>query len=235
MRERGCAATWSPASRWRPIWCPPDWATRRSPTSRRRRDSTPACSADWSSGCSAVRATRRSRSPRPFRSSSAHRSARSTGGDPTRFGALAAATALLVALIAFLAWLVRAGAIVNFISESVMVGFKCGVALFLASTQLPKLFGIHGAHGDFWENAGISSAHLGETNLTSLAVGGVALRLLVLGKIFLEEQAGVAVRGGRWHRRVGLARPRRARGEAPRRRARRACRRSACRRSAGPT
>src|SRR4051812_7889298 len=75
------------------------------------------------------------------------------GGDTMRFAALAAATALLVALIALMAWLVRAGAIINFISESVMTGFKCGVALFLASTQLPKLFGLHGAHGDFWENA----------------------------------------------------------------------------------
>src|SRR6476620_7352637 len=70
------------------------------------------------------------------------------GGDATRFGALAAGTAVLVAVIALIAWAVRAGAIVNFISESVMVGFKCGVALFLASTQLPKLFGLHGAHGD---------------------------------------------------------------------------------------
>src|SRR5512144_2256664 len=86
------------------------------------------------------------------------------GGDTTRFGALAAATALLVALIAFIAWLVKAGAIVNFISESVMVGFKCGVALFLASTQLPKLFGIHGTHGNFWENSGYFLKHLGETN-----------------------------------------------------------------------
>ena len=76
------------------------------------------------------------------------------GGDASRFGALAAGTAILVAIIAFIAWAVRAGAIVNFISESVMVGFKCGVALYLASTQLPKLFGIHGAHGDFWENSG---------------------------------------------------------------------------------
>src|SRR5882757_145539 len=57
------------------------------------------------------------------------------GGDTTRFSALAAATALLVALLALIAWLVKAGSIVNFISESVMVGFKCGVALFLASTQ----------------------------------------------------------------------------------------------------
>src|ERR1700704_1171922 len=76
------------------------------------------------------------------------------GGDTSRFSALAAGTAVLVALIAFIAWLVKAGSIVNFISESVMVGFKCGVALFLASTQLPKLFGIHGAHGNFWKNSG---------------------------------------------------------------------------------
>src|SRR6188768_2286345 len=104
------------------------------------------------------------------------------GGDTSRFGALAAGTAMLVALIAFIAWLFRAGTIVNFISESVMVGFKCGVALFLASTQLPKLFGVHGAHGDFWENAGAFLKHLPETNPTSLAVGGSALAILILGK-----------------------------------------------------
>src|SRR6187549_293342 len=107
------------------------------------------------------------------------------GGDTTRFGALSAGTALLVALIA---WLVKAGVIVNFISESVMTGFKCGVALFLASTQLPKLFGFHGAHGEFWENSGHFFRHLSETNPTSLAVGGIALVVLVLGKIFLKNK-----------------------------------------------
>src|SRR5437773_6475808 len=110
------------------------------------------------------------------------------GGDTSRFSALAASTAVLVALIAFIAWLVRAGSIVNFISESVMVGFKCGVALFLASTQLPKLFGIHGAHGNFWKNSGNFLTHLHETNLTSLTIGGVALAALVLGKIFLKNK-----------------------------------------------
>jgi sulfate permease, SulP family len=109
-------------------------------------------------------------------------------GDTTRFGALAAGTALLVALIAFIAWLVKAGAIVNFISESVMTGFKCGVALYLASTQLPKLFGIHGAHGNFWENSGNFLKHLGDTNPASLAVGGIALALLILGKMFLKNK-----------------------------------------------
>ncbi|HEY6070627.1 MAG TPA: SulP family inorganic anion transporter [Chthoniobacterales bacterium] len=111
-----------------------------------------------------------------------------SGGDTARFGALAAGTALLVALIAFIGWLIKAGALVNFISESVMTGFKCGVALFLASTQLPKLFGVHGAHGSFWENSGHFLKHLGETNPASLVIGGIALAVLILGKIFLKHK-----------------------------------------------
>jgi high affinity sulfate transporter 1 len=110
------------------------------------------------------------------------------GGDTSRFGALAAGTALLVALIAFVAWIVKAGAIVSFISESVMVGFKCGVALFLASTQLPKLFGFHGAHGNFWENGAGFFEHLGETNPAALGIGATALAALVLGKVFLKNK-----------------------------------------------
>jgi high affinity sulfate transporter 1 len=109
-------------------------------------------------------------------------------GDMSRFSALAAGTALLVALIAFLGWLVKAGSIVNFISESVMVGFKCGVALVLASTQLPKLFGIHGAHGNFWENSDYFLRHLRETNSTSLTIGGAALAVLMLGKVYLKHK-----------------------------------------------
>src|SRR6201981_3407833 len=111
-----------------------------------------------------------------------------TGGNTMRFGALAAGTALLVSLIAFVAWLAKAGVLVHFISESVMTGFKCGVALFLASTQLPKLFGFHTAHGSFWGNAGFFFKHLNETNSMSLLVGASALALLIIGKIFLEHK-----------------------------------------------
>jgi high affinity sulfate transporter 1 len=108
-------------------------------------------------------------------------------GDTARFGALAAGTALLVALIALVAWLARAGTIVSFISESVMVGFKCGVALFLASTQLPKLFGFKGAHGSFWDNAGHFLTHLGDTTPASLGIGLAALALLIVGKVALRR------------------------------------------------
>ncbi|MES2470244.1 MAG: SulP family inorganic anion transporter [Verrucomicrobiota bacterium] len=110
------------------------------------------------------------------------------GGEVSRFGALAAATALLTAAIAFLAWLAKAGGIINFISESVMTGFKCGVALFLASTQLPKLFGVHGAHGDFWENSGHFLKHLDQTNPAALTTGLAALAVLIAGKVFLKNK-----------------------------------------------
>jgi sulfate permease, SulP family len=109
-------------------------------------------------------------------------------GDASRFGALAACTAMLVALLAFVAWLARAGSLVNFVSETVLIGFKVGVALTLASTQLPKLFGISGAHGGFWECAHHFLTHLHETNPASLIMGCAAIGILVLGKIFLRNK-----------------------------------------------
>jgi SulP family sulfate permease len=110
-----------------------------------------------------------------------------SGGDPARQATLAACTALMVAVLAFVAYAARAGTIVNFFSETVLVGFKCGVALFLASTQLPKLFGFSGSHGDFWERMGHFLGGLGGTNATSLALGVAALVLLLLGKSVLKH------------------------------------------------
>src|SRR4051812_42167350 len=111
-----------------------------------------------------------------------------SGGDPSRYAALAACTALLVGLIAIAAWLVRAGNAVGFFSETVLAGFKAGLALYLASTQLPKLFGFKGAHGDFWENASYFISHLGETHGIALLVGAVALATLVAGKLWLKNR-----------------------------------------------
>ena len=108
------------------------------------------------------------------------------GGDVTRFGALAAATTLLVGGLSLVAWLVKAGSIVNFISETVMIGFKAGIALVLASTQLPKLFGFGGAHGgDFWSRMSHFFEHVSETKGAALALGLAALGVLLAGKKFL--------------------------------------------------
>ncbi|MBL8863228.1 MAG: STAS domain-containing protein [Planctomycetes bacterium] len=109
-------------------------------------------------------------------------------GDPARVAALAACTALLVAGLAFVVWLVDGGSVVNFVSETVLVGFKAGIALHLASTQLPKLFGIPGSHGNFWERMADFFAHVGETHTAALLLGLAALAVLILGKLFLPSR-----------------------------------------------
>ena len=111
-----------------------------------------------------------------------------SNGDPARHAALAAALAVLVAALALIARLFRAGVIVNFISESVMIGFKCGVGMHLTVSQLPKLCGFHGSHGDFWERAGHFIRHAGQTNSASLALGGGALVVLLLAKKLLPRK-----------------------------------------------
>jgi high affinity sulfate transporter 1 len=110
------------------------------------------------------------------------------GGDPARHAALAAMTALMVGVLAFVAWAGKAGNLVSFVSESVMVGFKAGVAFHLAASQLPKLLGMKGAHGAFWERSSFILTHLGETHPTSLLLGIAALSILLLGKFLLPAR-----------------------------------------------
>jgi sulfate permease, SulP family len=111
-----------------------------------------------------------------------------SAGDPARHAAFAACAALMMAAIAIAAWLVRAGNAISFFSETVLVGFKAGLALYLASTQLPKLFGFKGTHGDFWERTAHFITHLGETHDISLLVGVIAFTALVAGKLWLKNR-----------------------------------------------
>ena len=110
------------------------------------------------------------------------------GGDAGRFAMLAAATAVFVAVLAFAAWAAKAGVVVSFVSETVLVGFKCGVAFVLASTQLPKFLGFKGGEGDFWSRVGHLRAHLGETHPPSLVLGLAALGALLAGKRLLPNR-----------------------------------------------
>ena len=111
-----------------------------------------------------------------------------SAGDPARHAALAAAMALMVAVIALAAWAVRAGSAVGFFSETVLVGFKTGLAFYLASTQLPKLLGFAGSHGDFWERSSHLLRNLDQTNATALLFGATALAALMAGKVRLKNR-----------------------------------------------
>jgi high affinity sulfate transporter 1 len=107
------------------------------------------------------------------------------GGDSSRWADIAALTALVVAGLSVLAWLLRLSGLVSFVSETILLGFKAGAALTIAMTQLPKLFGVKGGGDNFFERAWILASQLGDSNGAVLGIGLAALALLVLGERFL--------------------------------------------------
>ncbi|MFM0124872.1 SulP family inorganic anion transporter [Paraburkholderia sp. RL18-101-BIB-B] len=107
------------------------------------------------------------------------------GGDTVRWASIAALTALLVGGMCVLAWLLRLSSLVNFISETILLGFKAGAALTIALTQLPKLFGVKGGGENFFERVVVLAGQIPDTNLAVLAFGLAAIAALLLGEKFL--------------------------------------------------
>src|SRR5215207_9657505 len=103
-------------------------------------------------------------------------------GDPVRYAQIASLTAFTVAALCFLAWLLRLSAIVKLISDSILVGFKAGAGLTIALTQLPSLFGTAGGGHNFFERAFIFAGQLQQMQILVLAVGAIAILLLVFGE-----------------------------------------------------
>src|SRR6188768_865029 len=106
-------------------------------------------------------------------------------GDPDRFVSIAALTACVIAAMCVIAWIFKLSSLVNFISETILLGFKAGAALTIAMTQLPKLFGVKGGGHNFFEGAYSLATQLPDTNFAVLTFGVAAIALLVLGEKFL--------------------------------------------------
>jgi high affinity sulfate transporter 1 len=111
-----------------------------------------------------------------------------SNGDMLRQSHLAMAVAVLTGFIGITAWAFRLGNISNFVSETILSGFKVGAGLVIASTQLPKLFGVQSGGSNFFTRIVELSKHLGETNSSTLAIGLGALALLILGERFLPRR-----------------------------------------------
>ena len=102
-------------------------------------------------------------------------------GDPLRFAQIAALVALVFAAISFLAWLFKLSSLVNFISETILLGFKAGAAVTIAMTQLPKLFGVPGGGDDFAERVLKLGSQISDTRPIVLVFGVVCIALLMMG------------------------------------------------------
>jgi len=99
--------------------------------------------------------------------------------DTSEFIILTAALAVLAGLISILAGFLKLGRVAQFFSESVMVGFITGLALVVMVKQIPKLLGIEGGSGNFWERLYEIIIHLPETHLATLITGVLCLILLI--------------------------------------------------------
>ena len=97
----------------------------------------------------------------------------------SEFIVLTAALAVLAGLVSILAGALKLGRVAQFFSESVMVGFITGLALMVMVKQVPKILGIEGGHGNFWERCIEIIKHLPETSLPTLVTGILCLILLI--------------------------------------------------------
>jgi SulP family sulfate permease len=105
-------------------------------------------------------------------------------GDVQHWLDIASLTALVMGVFSLTAYLLRLSSIINFISESVLLGFKAGAAMLIGVTQLPKLFGIPGGGNSFIERIGILFQQLPATNIPVLLFGLLAIGILVAGNYF---------------------------------------------------
>lgn len=106
-------------------------------------------------------------------------------GDAERYVQIASLAAFTVAGLCFLAWLFRLSVLVTLISDSILVGFKIGAGLTIAMTQLPSLFGIAGGGHNFFERVYLLVGQLGHIQLVVLAMGAVAIAMLLMGERWL--------------------------------------------------
>ena len=97
-----------------------------------------------------------------------------------QYALIASLIAVMVGVFAIISWMLRLGFIIRYISKTVLIGFVAGLALFIASGQLPILFGISGASGNFFQRISYLILHIDQTNFATLVVGVGGLLFLII-------------------------------------------------------
>jgi len=110
-----------------------------------------------------------------------------TPGSPD-YVALALTLTFMVGVFELLLGLARMGALVNFISHSVVVGFTAGAALLIAAKQLKHFFGVEMDSGGHFHDILIQFGnHAAEINPAATTVAVLTLVIGILVKIWLPR------------------------------------------------
>ena len=100
-------------------------------------------------------------------------------GDPVLYQTLTAALALVVGLYMIGAGILRLGFVADFLSKSVVTGFIFGLALNIIIGQIPKMLGVPGGEGNFFQQVSQLIANLPEA-VPVAAVLGVSTLVAIL-------------------------------------------------------
>jgi high affinity sulfate transporter 1 len=115
-------------------------------------------------------------------------------GDDLRYLDLSITLSLMVGVFCVVAGILRLGAIANFLSRPILVGFLNGIALTIISSQLGKLCGIAvRTDSGFFLRMGDFASKLGGTHFPTLLVGIVSLLLMLLAGRFAPRVPGALV------------------------------------------
>ncbi len=106
------------------------------------------------------------------------------GGSPERAAVLAAAVTLVSGALLLLGARMKIGAVADFLSKPVLIGYMTGAALILVASQVNKLFGVSLKNNDFFPRLGELVGKLHETHWPTLIFGlGLLVFLIVVKRI----------------------------------------------------
>jgi high affinity sulfate transporter 1 len=106
-------------------------------------------------------------------------------GDTQRYTQIASLAAFTVAVLCAISWALRLSVLVKLVSDSILVGFKIGAGATIAMSQMPNLLGVAGGGHNFFDRVVQLAAQVGQSHYLVLAIGGVAIILLLLGERWL--------------------------------------------------
>jgi len=103
------------------------------------------------------------------------------------------ALALLVGVLFLIFGILRLGWVSNFLANPVLKGFMQGLALIVIVGQLPKIFGVEGGSGNFFQELWAIIIQLPQTSLLTMIIGLASLALLFVLKRFTPGAPGALI------------------------------------------
>jgi SulP family sulfate permease len=107
--------------------------------------------------------------------------------DESQYIAAVAMLAFITGLMLIMARVIKLGFIVNFISQTVLIGFQIGLALYVINLQLGRILGINGATGNFFEVAFYYIKNIDQASLTTISIALMGFALIFLGKKYYRR------------------------------------------------